>query len=533
MKTNTLYIKNIVALFAFAIFILMLAVPVAYAQADTTPPADVENVKAVAGNAEVKLSWNVATDDTLVKGYKIYYGTTPVQEDGDVYEFEPLDVGNVITYTMKELTNGTTYYFAVTAYDEVANESINYSVEVSATPSATASDTKAPTVTGAESISKNSVVVSFSEAIQLPSMDATSAFSIVEDGSGIELGIQTVVMNPEDITDKSVSIVTSDQKPETNYIVTAGIQIKDLSGNPIESGTSDTAVFAGTDTDPLAGDKEAGSDSGQDDTEGPIMIKLNVPDNETVLVEFDEPVVLPENPEDGFFISIEEDLEEILEITGASLSADKMVVTLNTAGREARNYNLIVLETVKDLEGNLSDVTSNATVFFGQATDSTEKGSDTETEAGEVDESVGEDVEAGMEDSGEGVSSPEDAPEDVTNLTAKLLEGMIVSLSWTPSLNTMGDLANYVVYKSLDGKIYEDGVVLASDVEDYKISGLLEGSKYWFKIAARDGEGNESLGKVTSFVLPATGPEMAFVVAGALGLGRMLKRRRKKVIRKV
>ena len=138
------------------------------AQADTVAPSDVENVQAVASSGEVELSWNVATDNEAVTGYKIYYGRNSVTEDGGAYEFDPIDVGNKITYTVEDLENDTAYYFAVTAYDAVGNESENYSVEVSATPSHAAADAESPKVTKAEALDKFTVLLSFSEAVTLP-----------------------------------------------------------------------------------------------------------------------------------------------------------------------------------------------------------------------------------------------------------------------------------------------------------------------------------------------------------------------------
>lgn len=69
------------------------------------------------------LSWAPNTDSDLA-GYKVYVGTS-----SGAYGI-PLDVGNVTSYTIGNLTAGTTYYFAVTAYDQSKNESV-YSSEVS------------------------------------------------------------------------------------------------------------------------------------------------------------------------------------------------------------------------------------------------------------------------------------------------------------------------------------------------------------------------------------------------------------------
>ena len=68
------------------------------------------------------LAWDANTEPDL-SGYKLYYGTA-----SGTYG-TPINVGNVTTYTVTGLTDGQTYYFAVTAYDSVGNES-GYSNEV-------------------------------------------------------------------------------------------------------------------------------------------------------------------------------------------------------------------------------------------------------------------------------------------------------------------------------------------------------------------------------------------------------------------
>ncbi len=77
----------------------------------------------------VTLSWDPPTtnvDGTPVSdlaGYRIYYGLSSRN-----YSWV-IDVGNVNTYKIENLSPGT-YYFAVTAYDTSGNES-DYSNEVS------------------------------------------------------------------------------------------------------------------------------------------------------------------------------------------------------------------------------------------------------------------------------------------------------------------------------------------------------------------------------------------------------------------
>ena len=92
-------------------------------------PGVPQNLTAIAGNGQVTLRWNKNLDLDFLR-YRIYSGTSPnptARVDSTT--------GGVIdtTATITGLTNGTTYYFRVTAVDSAGNES-GYSNEVSATP---------------------------------------------------------------------------------------------------------------------------------------------------------------------------------------------------------------------------------------------------------------------------------------------------------------------------------------------------------------------------------------------------------------
>lgn len=519
-KQTAKHLAQHIALLALTAVALIIALPIVraqsdvipestnVAQADTEEPSDVENLQATAGAGMVTLTWDVATDNELVDGYKVYYGTSPVSEPGQEYDFEPIDVGNVITYNVTGLDNGTTYYFAVTAYDSSGNESLNYSVEASATPLQGAAGEGAPTVVSANVQDRSTILVTFSEAINLPA-NATGSFTIVEDGSGIPLEVLSASMDLNDATNRTVVLTTEQQTAGQTYIVTAGIQITDLDGNPVESGTSDTAIFTGT-------DQEAPSEEDPtDDTEGPELLNVETPDAVTVIVTFSEPVVLSPDPTQNFVITEESDSTATLAINSASLNGDGTQVTLTTAEQEGINYFLVVLD-VADANGNLMDVANNAAAFTGFGMTTQEPVEEEPIEEEPIEE---EPIEEEPSDT--------TAPEDATDFVAKLFSDMMVQLSWTPSLNSAGDLANYVLYRSTDGIAYGEGVQLGADAATYDLSGLSAGVKYYYKLAARDEAGNESDGVIASFMLPETGPELALLFGGSLGLGRFMTRRKK------
>jgi hypothetical protein len=73
--------------------------------------------------AEVTLAWDPSTDPN-VTGFRVYYGTS-----NHSYQFND-DAGKNTTVTVSNLQDGTTYYFAVTAYNAAGIES-GYSNEVS------------------------------------------------------------------------------------------------------------------------------------------------------------------------------------------------------------------------------------------------------------------------------------------------------------------------------------------------------------------------------------------------------------------
>jgi hypothetical protein len=86
----------------------------------------------------VRLTWN-ASPSSGVTGYRVYYRTSSVLQSTSV------DVGNVLTATISDLNEATTYSLWVTAYNNAGLES-SRSNEVSYTTSSSPSDSYAVTV---------------------------------------------------------------------------------------------------------------------------------------------------------------------------------------------------------------------------------------------------------------------------------------------------------------------------------------------------------------------------------------------------
>jgi hypothetical protein len=75
-----------------------------------------------ASAADVTVAWDANSESDLA-GYKFFYGTSIGN-----YTFSK-DVGNTTSYTVTNLEEGETYYFAARAYDTSDNES-DYSKEL-------------------------------------------------------------------------------------------------------------------------------------------------------------------------------------------------------------------------------------------------------------------------------------------------------------------------------------------------------------------------------------------------------------------
>jgi hypothetical protein len=463
---------------------------------DTEAPSAALNLTATPTDGGATLSWDAATDDTGVTGYFIYSSLKPAAENGGSYTFGSMDAGNKTKVTLESLSNGVTYYFAVTAYDSAENES-EYSNEVDVTPEeSTTGDFISPTVTDATAITSTLVEVTFSEDVVLPE-DAASAFS-VEATDGTAMEILDAYLSEDAST---VFLVTDTQIAGAQYMLTAGMSITDKADNPVESGTSDTAVFTGsslskveTGTTDTGDTGDTGDGTGTTTDDGFKVEGIEANDANLLELAFSQKIITAD-PSD-FTIQLADDATELVDVLSVTIdSEDATKVTLLTEDMKAGyDYVLTIAETVTNEDGATLPELARTLEFTAKTVDLADV----------------------------------IAPEDITNLLSKAVDETTVSLTWTGSLDSAGDLAKYLVYQSTDGgKTFGSAIELAAAAVSYNKTGLTPGATYTFRVSAVDSNGNESQGIMTTVTLPEAGPEM--LILGLIALGGAAFRRKKEV----
>ncbi|MGB9895408.1 MAG: DUF2341 domain-containing protein [Thermoproteota archaeon] len=98
---------------------------------EQTEPGAPQNLKAILSNGKIVLQWSPPVDNggLPITGYKIYRSTTP---GGEAYL---TTVGNVTSYEDSNIVNGITYYYKVSAINEMGEGSASSEVSISSTPS--------------------------------------------------------------------------------------------------------------------------------------------------------------------------------------------------------------------------------------------------------------------------------------------------------------------------------------------------------------------------------------------------------------
>jgi hypothetical protein len=120
------------------------------------------------------LSWDY-DQDPHAAGFIVYFGKTP-----GAYS-DTIDVGRTASYEIKELTDGTRYYFAVTSYDSCYNES-SFSSELSyvcSETSASAAHDPMPTrILTVQPIGNDMLMITFNGSLETMTALDTSHYAV-------------------------------------------------------------------------------------------------------------------------------------------------------------------------------------------------------------------------------------------------------------------------------------------------------------------------------------------------------------------
>ncbi|NUO83190.1 fibronectin type III domain-containing protein [candidate division KSB1 bacterium] len=261
---------------------------------------------ALAGNLEV--SWAANTEADLA-GYKVYYG----QESGKYLAH--IDVKLALKYAFNNLTEGQTYYFAVTAYDTAGNES-GYSVEVSAQVPVT--DKTPPTLTSAKALTQNKVEVQFSEPITKASAEQIANYAIVP-----AIAINSAALQADT---RTVILTTAPHVDGQTYTLIA----KDISDRATPANalaTPDTLKY----------------EFHVPDTKAPVLISARALDQNKVEVQFSEAITKSSAEQVANY-----NLAPLLAINSATLQSDTRTVILATSSHADSTTYTLSVQNIQD-----------------------------------------------------------------------------------------------------------------------------------------------------------------------------------------
>jgi len=367
------------------------------------PPAAPTGLGATPGNTTAELDWNDNTDPDL-DGYNVYRSTT----SGSGYSQINVSLVSTSNYTDTGLTNGTPYYYVVTAVDLGTNESGN-SNEASATP--VDLPPAAPTGLGATP-GNTTAELDWNDNTE-PDLDGYNVYRSLTSGSGYAK-INVSLVSTSNYTDTGLTNGTP-----YYYVVTA----VDLGTN--ESGYSTEASATPVDEPPAA-------PTGLGATPGNTEVELDWNDNW-------------EGDLDGY-----------------------NVYRSLTSGDNYTQINVSLVSTSNYTDTGLTNGTPYYYVVTAVDVGTNESGYSTEASATPVD-------------------APPAAP---TGLVATAGDKQ-VDLNWND--NTEPDLDGYNVYRSLtSGSGYAKINVSLVSTSDYNDSGLTNGTTYYYMVKAVDLGSNES-----------------------------------------
>jgi|GEM_PF-1241459 len=431
-------------------------------------PSDVRNVTAEGLDGAVRLTWDEATDDGLVVGYKVHYGVTTVTEEGDTYDQEVNTFSEESSFDVENLINNNTYFFAVTAVDDEGLESELYSVEVSATPKSSGGD-GAPILISATHTAANKVLLIMSEPVQLD--DPTTAFDLSDTFTEVKVPILNTLINSQQLT---LVLDPASLTPGRKYTLTATTGVTDFDGNPVSSGVVDSVEFDAVGefetpvVEPPASDDEEDNDEDEEEFEEELLIE-------------EEPVIeTPAEPNDlnTFFLDDSQGNSDTANFLDSLLSPDNPINNLERFEPEA--------ETTTETS-TPSVPTANETQNLSSAPDQV-------------------------------------PPQDARNLLAdtSMAPSGQVQISWTPAVDIDGDIKDQVLYTRVGLGVWDTGISLGKGVSNATIN-VDQNENYQIRLVTLDEANNESFGAAFEFSTTLNqsgggqGSVVALTVLAALG----------------
>jgi len=285
-----------------------------------------------AQSGALKVAWDPNTESDLA-GYKVYHGVASRNYTSVI------DVGNVTQYTVNNLNYGTTYFFAVTAYDLAGNES-DYSEEVSG--HLDPQDTEAPQVTSVTIKDLTHIDVTFSEPVTKLTAEDAENYKI---NNNIQL--VSAVLNNDG---KTVHLTTTAHQYNTQYTITIN-NIQDLATPPNTIAANTTRNYS----------------LQQQDTTPPTIIHAKLLDLSLLEVKFSEPVTKESAEEKANYA-----ISQGIQILNVIQLADLQTVHLTTSSHQRGINYVIRINHVKDRSPNANEIAPNSEATYQSVDSDTE-----------------------------------------------------------------------------------------------------------------------------------------------------------------
>jgi hypothetical protein len=545
----------------------------------------VTGVDTIPEDKSVVLFWDAVKDDdgNRIAKYEVSYGKksvskgeSPSYEKTITIEDEGALTLGIVRASIENLENERMYYFAIKAIDSTGKKSDEYSEEISSIPT---SDTESsPQVEDATALTKNIVKVVFSKKIVLPEDDAEFAFEIKEKDDMEEiLSIKNVVyktnyfLNAEEDKEKLVEAdqiiyieTNDDQKEGTEYVVTVSSIIVDENQKPISSASTDSAEFTGIDDTQIPESEKPADPSptpvASTSTPTPTATATPPPPtptatplapNEKIAPEGAGPplsflngeltVEITKNSKEGI-IRVEKNTgvpsSFVLKESTAQRKVIPVVYDISFKDNDTRTFSAKITVTPSPADIIKAGITpSELTLFYYDQKKKVWENANGESSPDGKSIFVISDHFSqwivGSETTLHAVAEDKTPPEEITNFTFSLkasIENFLINLSWKKSIDSAGDLAVQMLYKSLDnGKTWDNGQEISKDITKFTITSEPE-KEYAVKLTTKDKSGNESEGIIKTIkvpALPASGAPIFLILGSSLLFAGMLRMRRK------